>query len=160
MMPIRVQHLTRIEQKAPSDKDEAFVNFPIGSSSKNTNFMRAAPSTTKHENRNNYKPYIFARLFYFHSKVHFGTHWTGRFLRCHSRRNRYFRSKLDPEVFLCAAKKLGSDPADCAEVEDAKTGIEAAKAGNMTAFALLGDAKDCGTEDYNLSSFENLLNIL
>ena len=70
------------------------------------------------------------------------------------------RSKPDPEVFLYAAKKLGIDPADCAVVEDAKTGIEAAKAGNMTAFALLGDAKDCGAEDYNLSSFENLLNIL
>ena len=69
-------------------------------------------------------------------------------------------SKPDPEVFLCAAKKLGIDPADCAVVEDAKAGIEAAKAGNMTAFALFGDAKGCGAEDYDLSSFENLLDIL
>lgn len=69
-------------------------------------------------------------------------------------------SKPDPEVFLCAAKKLGIDPADCAVVEDAKAGIEAAKVGNMTAFALFGDAKDCGAADYNLSSFENLLDIL
>lgn len=69
-------------------------------------------------------------------------------------------SKPDPEVFLCAAKKLGIDPADCAVVEDAKAGIEAAKARNMTAFALFGDAKDCGAEDYDLSSFEDLLNIL
>ena len=70
------------------------------------------------------------------------------------------KSKPDPEVFLCAAKKLGIAPADCAVVEDAKAGIEAAKAGHMTAFALFGDAKDCGLEDYALSSFGDLLNIL
>lgn len=70
------------------------------------------------------------------------------------------RSKPDPEVFLVAAKKLGMDPADCAVVEDAKAGIEAAKAGGMTALALFGDAKDCGLEDYDLASFGDLLNIL
>ncbi len=70
------------------------------------------------------------------------------------------RSKPDPQVFLIAAQKLGVDPADCAVVEDAKAGIEAAKAGGMTALALFGDAKDCGVEDYNLKSFSDLLNIL
>ena len=30
----------------------------------------------------------------------------------------------------------------------------------MTAPALFGDAKDCGMEDYNLTSFSDLLNIL
>lgn len=69
-------------------------------------------------------------------------------------------SKPDPEVFLIAAKKLSIAPADCVVVEDAKAGIEAAKAGGMTALALFGDAKDCGLEDYNLSSFSDLLNIL
>ncbi len=69
-------------------------------------------------------------------------------------------SKPDPEVFLCAAKKLGIDPCDCAVVEDARAGIEAAKAGNMTAFALNGDAKDCGIEDYDLTAFSDLLNVL
>ncbi len=69
-------------------------------------------------------------------------------------------SKPDPEVFLTAAKKLGMDPADCAVVEDAKSGIEAAKAGGMTALALFGDAKDCGLEDYDLTSFADLLNVL
>ena len=69
------------------------------------------------------------------------------------------RSKPDPEVFLAAAKKLGIDPADCAVVEDAKAGIEAAKAGGMTALALFGDAKGCGLEDCDLSSFSDLLNI-
>ncbi len=36
------------------------------------------------------------------------------------------RSKPDPEVFLISAQKIGIDPADCAVVEDAKAGIEAA----------------------------------
>lgn len=70
------------------------------------------------------------------------------------------RSKPDPEVFLKAAAKLGLEADDCTVVEDAKAGIEAAKAGKMTALALFGDAKDCGAEDYNLASFSDLLNIL
>lgn len=70
------------------------------------------------------------------------------------------RSKPDPEVFLVSAQKLGIDPVDCAVVEDARAGIEAAKAGGMTALALFGDAKNCGLEDYNLKSFADLLNIL
>lgn len=68
-------------------------------------------------------------------------------------------SKPDPEVFLVSAKKLGIDPTDCAVVEDAKAGIEAAKIGGITALALFGDAKDCGLADYNLTSFRDLLNI-
>ena len=70
------------------------------------------------------------------------------------------RSKPDPEVFLISAAKLGIEPKDCAVVEDAKAGIEAAKAGGMTALALFGDARGCGLEDYDLSSFSDLLNIL
>ena len=70
------------------------------------------------------------------------------------------RSKPDPEVFLKSAEKIGIAPADCAVVEDAKAGIEAAKAGGMTALALFGDAKGCGAEDYDLKSFSDLLNIL
>lgn len=69
-------------------------------------------------------------------------------------------SKPDPEVFLISAKKVGIDPADCAVVEDAKSGIQAAKAAGMTALALFGDAKGCGLEDYDLLSFSDLLNIL
>lgn len=70
------------------------------------------------------------------------------------------RSKPDPEVFLRAAQKLGEAPADCAVVEDARAGIQAAKAGGMTALALFGDARGCGLEDYDLASFGDLLNIL
>ncbi len=69
-------------------------------------------------------------------------------------------SKPDPEVFLCSARKIGMDPADCAVVEDAKAGIQAARAARMTALALHGDAENCGEEDYNLKNFADLLNIL
>lgn len=69
-------------------------------------------------------------------------------------------SKPDPEVFLKAAAKLNIAPAECAVVEDAKSGIAAAKAGGMTALALFGDARECGQEDYNLQSFQDLLNVL
>ena len=69
-------------------------------------------------------------------------------------------SKPHPEVFLTSAAKVGIDPADCAVVEDAKAGIQAAKAAGMTALALKGDAENCGEEDYNLKSFSDLLNIL
>lgn len=69
-------------------------------------------------------------------------------------------SKPDPEVFLKSAEKLGIEPSECAVVEDARAGIEAAKAAGMTALALFGDAKDCGEEDYNLSGFADLLNVL
>ncbi|MGI6072226.1 MAG: beta-phosphoglucomutase [Lachnospiraceae bacterium] len=69
-------------------------------------------------------------------------------------------SKPDPEVFLKAAAKLGVPPENCVVVEDAKAGIMAAVAGNMTAFALHGDAENCGLESYNLKSFKDLLNVL
>ena len=70
------------------------------------------------------------------------------------------RAKPDPEVFLTAAGRLGVLPEDCAVVEDARAGIQAARAGGMTALALFGSARGCGLEDYNLTSFHNLLQIL
>ena len=69
-------------------------------------------------------------------------------------------SKPDPEVFLIAAERLGFEPAECLVVEDAFSGIQAAKAGGMDAAALHGDAENCGLEDYDLESFSALLNIL
>ena len=74
--------------------------------------------------------------------------------------NNIKNSKPDPEVFLLAARKLGVRPEDCAVVEDAGAGIEAAGAGGMTALALFGDAKGCGLEDYDLNSFRELLELL
>lgn len=46
------------------------------------------------------------------------------------------RSKPDPEVFLLAARLLALSPADCAVVEDAAAGIEAAAAGGFFPVAM------------------------
>lgn len=70
------------------------------------------------------------------------------------------RSKPDPEVFLKAAEKLGVAPGQCVVVEDAASGIRAAKAGKMTAFALGGDAQYSDEKDVNLTAFSDLLNYL
>lgn len=70
------------------------------------------------------------------------------------------KSKPDPEVFLAAAVKLGIPAEECAVIEDAGAGIKAAKAGNMTAFALGGDAQYSDEKDVNLSTFADLLNYL
>ena len=65
-------------------------------------------------------------------------------------------SKPDPEVFLCAAQYLGLDPADCAVVEDAYAGIDAAKDGGMTGVAI-GDAVGYERADIRLETFSDLL---
>lgn len=48
--------------------------------------------------------------------------------------------KPNPEVFLLAAGKLGLSPRDCAIVEDAPAGIEAARRAGMAAIAITGTA--------------------
>ncbi|MCM1345189.1 MAG: HAD-IA family hydrolase [Muribaculaceae bacterium] len=75
-----------------------------------------------------------------------------------SDRTNISRSKPDPEVFLKGAEFLGVEPAECVVVEDAFAGIDAAKAGNMTA-AGIGDARDYEKTDYRLDSFVDLLKI-
>ena len=65
------------------------------------------------------------------------------------------KSKPDPEVFLKAAEMLKIKPANSAVVEDALSGIEAAKNAGMLAFAT-GDAKTSPIKDYDL---EDLLKI-
>lgn len=66
------------------------------------------------------------------------------------------RSKPDPEVFLKAADFLGLEPEECAVVEDAYAGIDAAKAGKMTAIAI-GDATNYNKSDIRLQKFAQLL---
>lgn len=51
------------------------------------------------------------------------------------------RSKPDPEVFLMAADFLGLSPTDCAVVEDAVAGIDAANAGGFTSIGIADAAK-------------------
>jgi len=46
------------------------------------------------------------------------------------------KSKPNPEVFLIASEKLGILPDECAVIEDAISGIEAAKAAGMIAIAI------------------------
>lgn len=66
------------------------------------------------------------------------------------------KSKPDPEVFLKAAEFLHLQPRECAVVEDAFAGIDAAKAGNMTAIAI-GDAVHAPNADERLDTFSDLL---
>lgn len=65
-------------------------------------------------------------------------------------------SKPNPEVFLLAAQKLGLEPNECGVVEDAKAGVEAAKAGGFTSFGI-GDASNSEFTDYPLDKFSDLL---
>jgi beta-phosphoglucomutase-like phosphatase (HAD superfamily) len=46
------------------------------------------------------------------------------------------RGKPDPDIFLAAAEELGLTPAECFVVEDAANGIQAAKAGEMSALGI------------------------
>ncbi|SEO12626.1 beta-phosphoglucomutase [Paenibacillus sp. OV219] len=68
-------------------------------------------------------------------------------------------SKPDPEVFLLAAQKMGLEPAQCAVVEDAISGIDAANAANMISIAV-SDAKTYDKAAYRLDGVEELLLLL
>lgn len=48
------------------------------------------------------------------------------------------RGKPDPQVFLMAADRMGVPPAQCAVIEDAAAGVEAANRAGMTSIALVG----------------------
>jgi beta-phosphoglucomutase len=64
------------------------------------------------------------------------------------------RSKPDPEVFLVAAQKMATEPGSCLVVEDAKAGIEAAKAGGMIALGI-GPAASCPQADFKAKSLSD-----
>ncbi len=65
------------------------------------------------------------------------------------------RSKPDPEVFLKAAEFLGLDPSDCAVVEDAVAGIDAANAGGFLSVGI-GDAAGYDKADISIGSLDEL----
>lgn len=73
--------------------------------------------------------------------------------------NNITKSKPDPEVFVKAAQFIGKEPEVCLVVEDAKAGVEAAKAGGMDN-AAIGDAVKCGMAEHNLSTFADLLQVV
>lgn len=68
------------------------------------------------------------------------------------------RSKPDPEVFLKAATFLGLAPGQCAVVEDACAGIDAALSGGMLAIGI-GDAANYGRTQRPIAAFEELLGL-
>lgn len=68
------------------------------------------------------------------------------------------KSKPDPEVFIKAAEFLHMAPADCLVVEDAKAGVEAAKAGGFDS-AGLGEAAESGAVTHAMNSFSDLTGI-
>lgn len=68
------------------------------------------------------------------------------------------KSKPDPEVFLKAAEYLRIAPEKCVVVEDAASGIKAAKAGHMTAVGI-GDAASYPETDYPIQSLTDLLSL-
>lgn len=69
--------------------------------------------------------------------------------------NRIQKSKPDPEVFLLAAELLHLSPSECAVVEDAYAGIQAAKAGGMKAVGV-GFARNCGAADETAGSLNEI----
>ena len=73
--------------------------------------------------------------------------------------NNITRSKPDPEVFLKAAKFLGVSPESCFVVEDAASGIDAAKAAGMRTVGI-GDAYWCAETEYPIEQISELLIIL
>lgn len=73
--------------------------------------------------------------------------------------NNITKSKPDPEVFVKAAQFIGKEPGVCLVVEDAKAGVEAAKAGGMDC-AAIGDAVKCGMAEHNLSTFSDLFQVV
>ncbi len=70
------------------------------------------------------------------------------------------RSKPDPEVFLKAAELLDCEPARCAVVEDAQSGIDAARSGGFFAVAYTCPSRlleGCDAEIRNLADLPSLL---
>ncbi len=69
------------------------------------------------------------------------------------------KSKPDPEVFLKAAERLGLNPESCCVIEDADSGIQAAKNAGMLAIGY-GSAKNSEQTDVKLERFSDLLDII
>lgn len=69
------------------------------------------------------------------------------------------KSKPDPEVFLLAASMLGVSPENAIVIEDAESGVRAAKAGRFRAIGIKSDGNDPDS-DITIKSLKNLIDIL
>ncbi|NJP19241.1 MAG: beta-phosphoglucomutase [Hydrococcus sp. CRU_1_1] len=65
------------------------------------------------------------------------------------------QSKPAPDLFLYAAKQLGLEPSQCVVIEDAASGVEAAKAAGMRSVGL-GPSERVGAADVVLPSLEGV----
>jgi beta-phosphoglucomutase-like phosphatase (HAD superfamily) len=72
----------------------------------------------------------------------------------------FARGKPDPEIFLTAAAELGLPPAACVVIEDAQSGVQAAKTGGMACIgvARLGDEQllQAAGADWVVTSLDDL----
>lgn len=69
------------------------------------------------------------------------------------------KSKPDPEVFLLAASMLGVPPENAIVIEDAESGILAAKTGRFRAIGIRSDGNDPDS-DITIKKISNLVEIL
>lgn len=69
------------------------------------------------------------------------------------------RSKPNPEVFLLAASLLGVSPENAIVIEDAESGIRAAKAGGFRAIGIRTEGNDPDS-DITIKNLRNLLDFL
>lgn len=72
--------------------------------------------------------------------------------------NKITKSKPDPEVFVKAAEMLKLPAEECFVVEDAKAGIDAAKAGGFVSVGI-GDAAHYDKTDYKISTISDILKL-
>jgi len=68
-------------------------------------------------------------------------------------------TKPDPEIYLLAASRLALPPSSCAVVEDAETGVAAAKAGGMLSIGL-GPSAAPARPDLQIRSISELPDLL
>lgn len=72
--------------------------------------------------------------------------------------NNITKSKPDPEVFVKAAEMLKLPEEECFVVEDAKAGIDAAKAGGFVSVGI-GDAAHYDKTDYKILTMSDILKL-
>lgn len=76
--------------------------------------------------------------------------------------NDFKKPKPDPEIFLTAAKKAGVNPENCVVVEDALSGVRAARRGGMYSVGLLtsNDLQIVDEAHLTVSSLKEYIRIL